>query len=240
MKEYGTNTQKLVDYILTVEERERRTKYAYLLVELMRQVHPNMRDNQDYSNKLWDDLYIMSNFKLDVDSPFPPPSPDAVGKRPKGVPYNVNRLAYKHYGKNIELLIKRTVNTTDMNDRKILISYIGKLMKTFYTTWNKEVVDDAVIWGHFKEMAGGMLDKAIDEIAGGSNLGFSNRNRNNNSNERRTSSNDRNDRRGGSSNDRNDRRGGGSNDRNDRNNNDRRGGGGMDSRGGSNDRNRRK
>jgi hypothetical protein len=70
MKEYGTNVQKLVDYILSVQDKEKRTKYAYLLVELMRQVHPNMRDNQDYSNKLWDDLYIMSNFKLDVDSPF--------------------------------------------------------------------------------------------------------------------------------------------------------------------------
>jgi hypothetical protein len=80
MKEYGTNVQKLVDYILKIQDREKRTKYAYLLVELMRQVHPNMRDNQDYSNKLWDDLYIMSKFKLDVDSPFPPPSPDAVGK----------------------------------------------------------------------------------------------------------------------------------------------------------------
>ena len=220
MKEYGTNTQKLVDYILTVKERERRTKYAYLLVELMRQVHPNMRDNQDYSNKLWDDLYIMSNFKLDVDSPYPPPSPDAVGKRPKIVPYNMNRLAYKHYGKNIELLIQRTVNTTDENDKRILINYIGKLMKTFYTTWNKEVVDDAVIWGHLKEMSGGLLNRMVDEIAGANSLGFSNRNRNSsNSNDRRTSSNDR--------------RGGGGNDRN---NNDRRGG--TNDR--NNDRNRRK
>ena len=66
MKEYGTNVQKLVNYILTVEDRDKRTKYAYLLTELMRQVHPNMRDAQDYNNKLWDDLYIMSEFKLEL------------------------------------------------------------------------------------------------------------------------------------------------------------------------------
>jgi hypothetical protein len=65
--------QKLVDYLVAVENRDQRTRYAHVLVELMRQIHPNMKDNQDYSNKLWDDLYIMSGFRLDVDSPFPPP-----------------------------------------------------------------------------------------------------------------------------------------------------------------------
>ena len=81
MKEYGSSVQKLVDYILTIEDTEKRTKYAFLMVELMKQIHPNMKDNtQDYSKKLWDDLFIMSNFKLDVQGPYPPPSPELLGK----------------------------------------------------------------------------------------------------------------------------------------------------------------
>jgi hypothetical protein len=123
MKEYGTNVQKLVNHILTVQDKNTRTKYAYLLVELMRQVHPNMRDSQDYSNKLWDDLYIMSNFKLDVDSPFPPPSPDAVGKLPKPVPYNTHFLKYRYYGRNVELLIARAISETDDNEKRILVAH---------------------------------------------------------------------------------------------------------------------
>ncbi len=196
MKEYGTNVQKLVDYILSVRDRDKRTKYAYLLVELMRQVHPNMRDNQDYSNKLWDDLYIMSNFKLDVDSPFPPPSPDAVGKLPKAVPYNVNELRYKYYGRNVELLITRAIAETDEHEKRILVAHIARLMKTFYQNWNKEVVDDVVIWGHLLEMSENRLADVVQAISGNSALGnlrnnrnSSNLNTNNNRNDNRNSNN---------------------------------------------------
>ncbi|MBP6386879.1 MAG: DUF4290 domain-containing protein [Pseudarcicella sp.] len=221
MKEYGTNVQKLVNHILTVEEKDTRTKYAYILVELMRQVHPNMRDGQDYTTKLWDDLYIMSNFKLDIDSPFAPPSPDAVGKRPKTVPYNTHFLKYKHYGHNIELLIKRAITETNLDDKKALVAHIGKLMKVFYQTWNKEIVDDTLIWEQMREISRNELASVIEEVAGVSSLGHTrnssrpnnysaeslNNNRNNNSrnygrNDTRTG-----DRNRGSGNGRNDNRG---------------------------------
>jgi hypothetical protein len=226
MKEYGTNVQKLVNYIMTVQDREARTRYAYILVDLMRQVHPNMRDNQDYSNKLWDDLYIMSNFQLDVDSPFPPPAPDAVGKQPKRVPYNINDLKFKHYGRNIELLVSRAISAQSEDERRTLVAYIGKLMKVFYTTWNKEVVEDTVIWQNMREMAyrmsgTGILDNTIASIADASSLGYAKGN--NNSNDR----NDRGDRDRGRNQYANNR-----NDRNDRNNGDR-------NNGGRNDRNDR-
>lgn len=171
MKEYGTNVQKLVNHILTVQDREKRTKYAYLLVELMRQVHPNMRDTQDYTNKLWDDLYIMSNFKLDVDSPFPPPAPDAVGKLPKTVPYNTHQLRYRYYGRNVELLISRAIAETDENEKRILVAHIARLMKTFYQNWNREVVDDEVIWGHILEISNNKLSDIVQAISGNSSLG---------------------------------------------------------------------
>jgi hypothetical protein len=185
MKEYGTNVQKLVAHILSVQDRNTRTKYAYLMVELMRQVHPNMRDSQDYSNKLWDDLYILSDFKLDVDSPFPPPSPDAVGKLPKTVPYNTHNLKYRYYGRNVELLIARAISEQDDNEKRILVAHIARLMKTFYQNWNREVVDDEVIWGHIIEMSEGLLRTIVQAISGNSSLGNL---RNNNTGNNRPSS----------------------------------------------------
>jgi Domain of unknown function (DUF4290) len=161
MKEYGTNVQKLVNYIMTITDREQRTKYAYLLIELMKQVHPNMRDGQDYSNKLWDDLYIMSEFKLDVESPFPPPPIDAVGKRPKSMPYNTHNLKYKHYGRNVELLIEKAIATENEEEKIFTVSYICRLMKSMYISWNKEIVEEAVIYNQLAEMASGKLNAVL-------------------------------------------------------------------------------
>ena len=258
MKEYGTNVQKLVAHILSVQDRNTRTKYAYLMVELMRQVHPNMRDSQDYSNKLWDDLYILSDFKLDVDSPFPPPSPESVGKLPKTVPYNTHHLKYRYYGRNVELLIARAISEQDDNEKRILVAHIARLMKTFYQNWNREVVDDEVIWGHIIEMSEGLLRTIVQAISGNSSLG--NLRNNNTSNNRPSSTGDlkggdtrrtdgrndgrnntggrqsfggRNDGGGRTDNGRNnDNRGGGRTDNNRNNNNG--GGGRSDNRGNSN------
>ncbi len=214
MKEYGTNVQKLVDYILTVADRDKRTKYAYLLTELMRQVHPNMRDGQDYSTKLWDDLYIMSGFKLDVDSPFPPPPIDAVGKRPKQVAYNTHNLRFRHYGRNVELLISKAIEAENEDEKLITTAYTCRLMKSFYQTWNKDVVDDAVIYGHLQELSKGKLNDTIEKIKAeglmdgtvrfnrgpqnvsrnnfGKNINQNNRNRQNNNNAGRPNNNNNN------------------------------------------------
>ena len=230
MKEYGTNVQKLVAHILSVQDRNTRTKYAYLMVELMRQVHPNMRDSQDYSNKLWDDLYILSDFKLDVDSPFPPPSPDAVGKLPKTVPYNTHNLKYRYYGRNVELLIARAISEQDDNEKRILVAHIARLMKTFYQNWNREVVDDEVIWGHIIELSEGLLRTIVQAISGNSSLG--NLRNNNTSNNRPSSTGDTRRTEGRSDNRSNNSGGrqsfGGRNDGGGRSNNDNRGGGRTD------------
>lgn len=164
MKEYGSNVQKLTDYLITLQDREQRTLYAHILVELMRQVHPNMRDGQDYSQKLWDDLYIMSEFKLDVDSPFPPPSPEAVGKKPMQVPYNQRHLKYRQYGKNMLVLIDKAVNTTDSEEKLAFVSYLIRQMKSFYTTWNKDTPDDSVVFGQLEEMSEGRLALELSHL----------------------------------------------------------------------------
>ena len=161
MKEYGSNVQKLADHIKTIENREKRTLYAHILVELMRQIHPNMKDNQDYSNKLWDDLYIMSGFELDVDSPYPAPSKDVLGKKPLKVEYNQHGLDFRHYGRNLKLLVEKAIATENAEDRLAFVSYLFKLMRTFYSTWNKDNPDDAVLLEQLEKLSKGKLKEEL-------------------------------------------------------------------------------
>lgn len=147
-----------------MEDPAKRTLYAHILVELMRQIHPNMRDNQDYYNKLWDDLYIISGFELDVDSPYPPPSKELLGKKPQTVAYNQHKLNYHHYGKNIELLVEKAIQTEDPDDRLAFVSYLYRLMRSFYNAWNRENPEDVVLLEHLEEISEGNLRAEIDYI----------------------------------------------------------------------------
>lgn len=164
MKEYGSNIQKLVNNIVKIDDREKRTRYAHILVELMRQIHPNMRDGQDYYNKLWDDLYIISGWKLDVDSPYPPPSPEVLGKKPQRVPYNTHNLRFKHFGFNLGLLVNKAVGIEDADEKRAFVSYLVRLMRTFYATWAKENVEDEAIFQSLLELSKGKLRDDITLI----------------------------------------------------------------------------
>lgn len=164
MKEYGSSIQKLVDNMVNIEDREKRTRYAHILIELMRQIHPNMKDGQDYYNKLWDDLYIMSDFTLDVDSPYPPPSEEALGKKPQRVPYNTHHLKFKHFGRNVDLLIAKAVALEEPDERRAFVSYLTRLMRTFYQAWNKESVEDETIYQSLIELSNGKLADDIQLI----------------------------------------------------------------------------
>lgn len=164
MKEYGSSIQKLVDNMVNIEDREKRTRYAHILIELMRQIHPNMKDGQDYYNKLWDDLYIMSGFTLDVDSPYPPPSEEALGKKPQRVPYNTHNLKFKHFGRNVDLLIAKAVSLEEPEERRTFVSYLTRLMRTFYQAWNKESVEDETIYQSLIELSNGKLYDDIQLI----------------------------------------------------------------------------
>ncbi len=164
LKEYGSSIQKLVDNIVNIEEGEKRTRYAHILIELMRQIHPNMKDGQDYYNKLWDDLYIMSGFKLDVDSPYPPPSEESLGKKPQRVPYNTHRLKFKHFGQNINLLIDKAAALEEGDERRAFVSYLVRQMREFYKIWNKEAVEDETIYESIVELSNGKLLEDIKLI----------------------------------------------------------------------------
>jgi len=164
LREYGRNVQKLVGYLKTMDDKEKRTAYAHTLIELMRQVTPSNKETQETTQKLWDDLFIMANFDLDIESPYPQPEPEVLTKKPLRVDYNTNRIKYKHYGRNIELLIEEAIAKEDPEEKEDAIIYIGKLMKSFYSSWNKEVIDDSVILENMKSISKGKLDIELDKV----------------------------------------------------------------------------
>jgi hypothetical protein len=167
LKEYGRNIQKIVSYIKEIPDREKRSKYAKTLIELMKQINPAMRDAQDSHHKLWDHLYIMSNFDLDVDTPYPMPDKSVIGKKPMKVDYNLHQLHFKHYGRNIELLIQKAIDMPDKEEQGDAIIYIGKLMKRFYASWNKENIDDEVIVEHLTKMSKRNLMITVEKVKAG-------------------------------------------------------------------------
>ena len=106
LKEYGRNVQKLVDYIRSVPDKEKRTEMATTLLELIKQLAPVGKDNQENPQRMWDDLFVIADFNMDINSPYPMPEHDILFKKPKRMPYPQENVRWKHYGKNIERLVK--------------------------------------------------------------------------------------------------------------------------------------
>ncbi len=164
LKEYGRNVQKLVDYIRSLPDKEKRTELAYTLIELIKQLTPSLKEQPDNPQRLWDDLYIIADFNLDVNNPFPVPEPEVLFKKPMRVAYPQSEVRYKHYGKNIERLVKEAMKLENQQDREDAIIYLGKLMKTFYGNWNKETLDDSVIIKDIQILSQGKLSMNIDKV----------------------------------------------------------------------------
>jgi len=164
LREYGRNIQKLVNYLDKIEDREERTRKAHILVELMKQINTNMKENPELTQKIWDDLFIISDFELDVDSPYPKPEKTVLTKKPKPLSYNTHQKKYKHYGENIELLIKKACEYEDEEEKETAIIYIGRLMRSFYSSWNKELIDESVIIKHINELSDGKLDISLEKV----------------------------------------------------------------------------
>jgi hypothetical protein len=164
LKEYGRNVQKLIEYIRSIPSKEKRTELAYTLIELIKQLTPTIKEQGDDPQRLWDDLYIIADFNLDVNSPYPVPKPEVLFRKPDRMLYPQSDVRFKHYGKNIEKLVKEALKKDDPQEREEAIIYLGKLMKTFYGNWNKETIDDSVILKDIQLMSGGALNMTIDKV----------------------------------------------------------------------------
>ena len=162
--EYGRHMQKMISYAKELESAEERNKVAKAIISVMGNMQPHLRDVPDFQHKLWDQLFIMSNFELDVDSPYPKPTREFLQARPEPLKYPQNFPKYRFYGNNIKTMID-VANTWEEGDLKdALIFTIANHMKKCFLNWNKDTVEDDVIFAHLYELSGGKINlKEVDE-----------------------------------------------------------------------------
>jgi len=164
LKEYGRNIQLLTDYVHSIKDRELRNLSAKTLIELMKQINPSLKSGGEDSQKLWDDLIIMSDFEMDIDAPFPKPDKSVLFKKPQKVQYKTKKIKYKHYGLNLQLMADKAVMMEDDEEREAATIHIGKLMKGFASVWNRENLDDEVILQNIRELSNGVLDLDLNKV----------------------------------------------------------------------------
>ena len=151
--EYGRNVQKMVHSIIAIEDREKRNHQAKSIIEVMGNLNPHLRDVPDFKHKLWDHLFIMSDFHLDVDSPYDRPSKESFEEKPEMLKYSDNNIKFRHYGKILPLIIKRTIDLDEGEYKDFMVFTIANHMKKSYLTWNKANVEDEVILKHLSQLS---------------------------------------------------------------------------------------
>jgi hypothetical protein len=157
ISEYGRNVQKMVEYAIALEDREQRSRLATLIVNVMAQLNPSIRELHDYKQKLWDHLHIISDFRLDVDSPYPVPDRETLENRPGRLAYHSNGIKVRHYGKHIENIIQNVIELEDGPKKDEYIRLIANQLKKSYLTYNRESVTDEVIAAHLADLSEGKL-----------------------------------------------------------------------------------
>ncbi len=155
--EYGRNIQKMIHYVMEIEDRQKRNAAANRVVQIMANMHPQIREESDYMHKLWDHLYFISDFKLDVDSPFPPPEEATIMCTPNKLEYSEDHIRFKHYGKHLEKMIKYASGLEDGDEKKELTVMIANQMKRSYLNWNRDSVSDHMILNQMEELSHGKL-----------------------------------------------------------------------------------
>ena len=164
-REYGRNIQNMARHLLTVEDREKRTRMAITLVELMKQLNPVSGEPNDYYQKLWDHLHVITGMQLDVDGPFPKPDSAVLVKRPEPVPYLKGESRFRHYGRSIEELVRKAIEIKDEEEKEQACIYICRLMKLFVLTNSKEMLEDNVAMESLRKLSNGQLRLDPEKVA---------------------------------------------------------------------------
>lgn len=158
MPEYGRNIQKMVDYILTIEDKELRQKNANAIIELMGVLNPHLKNVEDFRHKLWDHIFRISDFRIEIESPYPIPNAAEMFKKPEPLPYPRKNLKNRHIGKNISQIITKAMENEDEAKKKGYINTVAYYMKLSYANWHKEQVQDDVIKEELKTLSNGKLE----------------------------------------------------------------------------------
>ena len=162
LPEYGRHVQKMVEYATTLESKEDRNKCVNAIINFMGQMNPQLRDIKEYTHKLWDHLYIMSNFQIDATSPYPVPEIEKLKEKPKRMEYPNNKIKFPFYGAALENMIKHAVTLEENREKEIMTGMIANHMKKSYLLFNKHSVSNETIKLHLQQLSDGKLKLAED------------------------------------------------------------------------------
>jgi Domain of unknown function (DUF4290) len=158
MREYGRHIQKMIEYVLTIEDEERRQRNAHALIELMGFLNPHLKNVEDFRHKLWDHLFLISDFKLNVKSPYPIPTRETLKAKPDPLPYPKGYPKFSHLGKNLEAVINKALAEENPEKRQGFANSIAYYMKLTYSNWHKETVHDDAIQAELNNITQGQLE----------------------------------------------------------------------------------
>ena len=170
--EYGRHLQKMVEEAIEIEDDKERNQVAKSIIAVMGNMQPHLRDVPDFQHKLWDQLFIISDFKLDVESPFPKPTREMLEERPEMLGYPQNFPKYRFYGNNINRMINEVKDWEEGPLKEGLVLTIANHMKKSYLNWNRDTVEDEIIFEHLRELSGGKnnLKNADEDLSDASSL----------------------------------------------------------------------
>ena len=154
ISEYGRNIQIMIKHLMEIEDRDKRTEAAHFIVSVMAQMNPQVKESNDYIHKLWDHLYIISDYKLDVDSPFDPPKQGVIVDKPEHVGYQKHNIKQGHYGNYIKEILNKIKEIEEGPKRDALLLAVANQMKRDYLNWNRETVNDLLILDDLYKLSG--------------------------------------------------------------------------------------
>ena len=157
MPEYGRNVLHMIEQLKEIEDREKRTEQAYAVVKVMESLNPQVHQQENYAQKLWDHLFIIAGYDLDVDAPYPKPSPEVVNSRPDPIPLNTKPIRARHYGRNIESILDLIASEPEGEARTSLVRSLAIYMRQQYLIWNKDTVADETIFQDIERLSGGRV-----------------------------------------------------------------------------------
>ena len=153
MREYGRNVLKMVEHLRTIEDREKRSQQAAAVVKVMELLNPQVHQQDDYEHKLWDQLYMIAGFDLDIDSPYPCPVAEEFSKSPVPLPMKDSKIRATHYGRNIEKIINLLKAEPDGEVKTEMLRGLATYMRQQYLIWNKDSVADETIFQDIEKMS---------------------------------------------------------------------------------------
>jgi hypothetical protein len=162
--EYGRHIQLMIEQAKEKTDAEERNKLAKAIIGVMGNLNPHLRDVPDFQHKLWDQLFIMSGFDFDVDSPFEKPQKEVLETKPEKLAYPQNHPKYRFYGNNIKHMIDVAVNWEEGELKDVLVFTIANHMKKCFLSWNKDTVEDVVILAHLDELSNGKLKVSAQQL----------------------------------------------------------------------------